>query len=275
MASWNSLYLSCDPALAPDTLADNLQTTLAHLDYKPYDAFGPIPGIAYPHTLKLFIAPLAGGWRRVLVDATQPDDIAITAARLSKLGLCLRATLDGKEAALTAYAVGEETDVETALIPHLREGKTADDLNRALNNVGLLPPVDDAQKVAVVPMDALPDDVKDMAQDVNPKQAQKMFDKIAGRLVNRQQSDAAKGLLGGDAPDWNSGGGARIRAVMACLTVPDDWRMPDFVTLRTAYQLHARKRRKPDARLYPGDAEDMAAVPDALDYVPVYGGKDG
>jgi hypothetical protein len=45
------------------------------------------------------------------------------------------------------------------------------------------------------------------------------------------------------------------------------------VALRDSYQLHARRQRKPDARLYPGDEEAMTRVPDALDYIPVYGGK--
>jgi hypothetical protein len=59
---------------------------------------------------------------------------------------------------------------------------------------------------------------------------------------------------------------------MDCLRIPD-WRDPDFVTLRDAYALHKRRERSPNATLYPGDAEALAAVPDALTYTPVYAGK--
>jgi hypothetical protein len=60
---------------------------------------------------------------------------------------------------------------------------------------------------------------------------------------------------------------------MNCLTIPLGWISPDFVALRDAYQLHERRRRNPNAMLYPGDAEAMAAVPNALDYAVVYAGK--
>ena len=34
---------------------------------------------------------------------------------------------------------------------------------------------------------------------------------------------------------------------MGCLTVPNDWREPDFTTLRDAHQLHLRRQRRPNA----------------------------
>jgi hypothetical protein len=61
--------------------------------------------------------------------------------------------------------------------------------------------------------------------------------------------------------------------VLGGLTIPSDWQEPDFVTLRDAYQLHERRRRNPNAPLYPGDAEAMEAVSDALDYIVLYAGK--
>ena len=47
---------------------------------------------------------------------------------------------------------------------------------------------------------------------------------------------------------------------------------PDFDSLRDAYPLHERRRRSPNARIYPGDEAIMAKVSDALLYTPVYGG---
>ena len=101
--------------------------------------------------------------------------------------------------------------------------------------------------------------------------------RLTGNLLKKADSDertaaSARELI--QPPDWNSPGARRLHALVGCLTLPPNWRDPDFVTLRDAYQLHARRQRKPDARLYPGDEEIMARVPNALDYIPVYGGRD-
>jgi hypothetical protein len=124
----------------------------------------------------------------------------------------------------------------------------------------------------------LPDNVKAMADNVNTGQAQEMFARLSGDLMKKVskdsgQADAAHALIsGGEVPDWNSNGGTRIRAVMSCLTLPENWREPVFDSLRDAYQLHERRRRNPNARMYPGDEDLMAKVQDALTYTPVYGG---
>jgi hypothetical protein len=97
-----------------------------------------------------------------------------------------------------------------------------------------------------------------------------MFRKMSGALAQKGVGGDPSELL--RKPDWNSAGGARIRALADCLNIPN-WQAPDFVTLRDAYALHERRRRSPNATPYPGDAEALAAVPDALDYTPVYYGK--
>jgi hypothetical protein len=117
-----------------------------------------------------------------------------------------------------------------------------------------------------------------LAGQVNPAQAQKLFSRLTGQVMKKagggEEADAARALVAGSGDiNWNSAAGRRIQALMACLTVPDNWREPDFISLRDAYQLHERRRRAPNARLYPGEAETMARVPDALNYTPVYGGR--
>ncbi|MBE0691179.1 MAG: hypothetical protein IH587_13755, partial [Anaerolineae bacterium] len=77
-----------------------------------------------------------------------------------------------------------------------------------------------------------------------------------------------------DAPDWDGVAGARLRGVAQAFGLPDDWQSPDFVSVRDAYQASARRQRKPDAPLFPGDAEALAAVGDAPAYLPVFGGRD-
>ncbi len=270
MTSWHNLYLSC---VNSDVVVPALEESLTSLGYELYNPFSIMPGISYPQAVRLFIAPYAAGWQRVV---GAPDSRQLPA--LSRLGLCLYAALDGTEAKIEVYREGEEVEAESALVDYLRGGKSADDLARVFSESSFdLPPVGESVQtgkgIMAVPVDALPDDVREMAQQVDMKKADKMFKRLSGKLVGTSaDADAAKAIIGASGQDWNSVGGQRIRALMACLSVPESWREPDFVTLREAYQLHIRRERRPDARLLPGDAEAMAAVPDALDYVPVYGG---
>ncbi len=262
---WQSLYLSC---VDRDAVVSALRDSLVALRYELYDPFGLIPGNAYPQTVRLFVAPPQADWVRVI---GEPD--ARLLPDLSRLGLCLGLALDGSAARIAVYAHGEQADPQSALTAHLRPASTADDLRRALaespaaGNEARERPAPDS-----LPLDALPEDVQAMAQGVDLRQAQKMFNRLSGQLLKKGDSAAARELLAGNAPDWDSPGGRQLAALMACLTAPENWREPDFTTLRDAYQLHARRRRSPSARLYPGDAEALAKVPDALEYVPVYGG---
>jgi hypothetical protein len=241
---------------------------LTSLHYELYDPFALIPGEAYAQVVRLFVAPPADGWVRLL---GQPDPRQF--APLSNRGLCLSLSLDGTEAQITVYRDGEETAPEIALLPYLRPGQSADALHHALlmADVPVKPPEpDDA-----LPLDLLSGEIQSMAERVNMKQAQKMFDRITGNLLKSDQSRAARDLIVGSGQDWNNAGGQRLRAVADCLTLPHNWREPDFVSVRAAYQLHLRRQRNPDARLFPGDVEVMQTVPDALDYTPVYGGLKG
>jgi hypothetical protein len=129
-----------------------------------------------------------------------------------------------------------------------------------------------------IPVTVLSDEVRALANNVDPKQAQKLFDRLSGHLLKRamgeDQAGSARALIAGEPqPEWDSPGGQGIRALMDCLTIPTQWRVPDFTALRDAYPLHERRRRKPDARLYPGDAAIMNQAPDALAYTPIYGGR--
>lgn len=267
-ATWISLYLPCDSPV--------LQESLTALGYTLYNPFGLIPGKSYPQTVRLFAAPPTNGWTRVI---GEPDMRQLPL--LSQNCLCLSVALTGKDAHIEVYAHGKQAEPQTALFPHLRAGHSAEDLQKALYSASfsLVEKVEEeSPPMLVVPMDDLPDDVRELAGQINPQQAQKMFEKLSGTLMGKvspggQSADEARQMLARSAPDWNSVGGQRIRSLMACLTIPDSWREPDFVTLRDAYQVHARRQRKPDARLYPGDAEAMQKVPDALEYTPVYGGR--
>lgn len=264
---WNSLYCRSDDAGA---VAERVRETLTALGYTLYNPFGLIPGKAYPQSVRLFVALPTNGWVRII---GEPDPQQIIA--LSETTTCLYCALDGSEAQIETYANGQTADPISVLAPYLRSDRTVDNLKRALSHQGIGSESGSASSSGL-PFAALPDDVQSMASGVNPAQAQKMFARLSGNLMKKvahddSQADAARALISGNAPDWNSNGGQHILALLDCLL--DGTLEPDFTALRDAYQLHERRRRNPNARLYPGDAETMEKVPGALDYIPVYGGK--
>lgn len=261
--SWDSLFL---PSVEQDAIAATLRQSLEDFGYTLYDPFGLLPGRSYARSVRLFVAPPAGGWVRVI---GTPDPRLLMP--LSASGLCMYLALTDSKALIEVYARGDARQPDRELLPYLRAGLSADDLRRALHDELPATTADHGGLMA-----NLPDDVQALAGQVDAGKAQKMFDRLSSGLLRKAGSDAeqtaaAQAML--CPPDWGSPGGQRILAVVDCLTFPASWRAPDFVTLRDAYQLYARRRRKPDARLYPGDEDTMAAVPNALDYIPVYGGQ--
>jgi len=263
MAAWHSLYW---PAAEPEAVAASLRASALALGYTVFDPFGLIPGRAYPHAIRLFVGPQVGGWLRVVgeADARQLPELA-------RLGPGLALGLDGGSASIAFWADGAPAGPD-ALAAYLRPGFSADDLERILAAADA-----GSRRAESLPLDALPGDIQQMAAGVDLKQARSMFTRLTGSTLGKagggSSADQARALLAaGEPPDWTSGGGARISRLMGCFTVPHDWRAPDFTTLRDAYQLHLRRQRRPNADLYPGDAEAMVAVPNALDYLPVYAG---
>ncbi|MDX1993879.1 MAG: hypothetical protein SF029_15945 [bacterium] len=269
--SWHSLYL---PSTESGSIAEYTRAVLVNLGYEPYDPFGLLPGKGYSRSVRLFVAPPDEGWTRLLgsIDETALEPLL---EALSQNGVCFSVHLENEHAQFRAFANGIEADFLEALTPHLRADKTADDLRRALSSTTAAGSSIRASADAVeAPPELLPNSVRQRAGSVNTRQVNKLFGRLM-KQINRQtkgDEQAARALLAGDAPDWNSADGTRVRAVMACLPLTR-WNQPDFVPLRDAYQLHVRRQRNPNAMLYPGDAEAMAAVPDALRYTPIYVGK--
>ncbi|MEO8608765.1 MAG: hypothetical protein ABI690_12820 [Chloroflexota bacterium] len=275
---WNSLYCPSEDAGA---IAHSLQDSLTALGYQPYNPFGAMPGKMYAQTVRLFVAPPADGWTRII---GAPDDGQFSA--LSQLFACLYIQLDGAEGRIEVYQNGQHGEIADVLTPYLRAGIVADDLRdaskapRPMSDSGNVIPFSmyepPPEKSSGLPFTVLPDDIQSMAGGVDKGAAEKMFNRLTGQLMKKVggDSDAARSLIAGESPaDWNSEGGKRIQAVMNCLNIPANWREPDFIALRDAYPLHERRRRNPNARLYPGDETLMAKVPDALTYLPVYGGR--
>lgn len=237
------LYLSStDSPAVTDTIHQYLRT----VEYQTYDPFTTINTTAYRETIRLFVAPPRDGWTIILGIPTTG-----LVAALSHLGLCI--CLAGP---VTCYRDGEAVDPLNALAPYQRSGCDLQQILAADYTTG-----DEA-----VPVSALPGEYQDMAKKLNPRHVNRLFKKIMKQMGASGDSDAAHDLLAGDQ--------AAKRKIAALLDGLDLPRLPlDFVTLRDAYQVAIRRQRNPQARLYPGDAEALAAVPDALDYTPIYGGK--
>jgi hypothetical protein len=267
-ALWNSLYLRSENAAQ---VAENVRASLVLLGYTPFNPFGLIPGKAYPISVRLFVAPAENGWVRIIGVV---DDALLGLITQSTFGL--RIHLQDHMEATTAQD-GQLVELLPSLLPFLKADKTETDLHDALYSPMLV--TSSTSNKEGLPLDALPDDVRSMAGGVNPKQAQSLFTRLTGDVLKKvspsgEQLDAARKLVQQPSQvDWNSPGAVRVQAMMACLTVPLNWRDPDFDTLSDAYGLHERKRLNPNARDYPGDVETMAKVPQALTFTPVYGGK--
>lgn len=271
MIPWQSLFLLSDDQ---DSAHQHMEAALRAAGFQLYNPFGLMPGMAYPRTIRTFIAPPYGNWTRILIETTEPNDLDSVLHSLSHQTICIYAALQGAQAVIEVHAHSSQVEQPLeALAAHLRPGATPNDLARAWRGDVVLPQIGNpAGEVGAIPIDQLPPDVQAMASGLRGSSIQQMFSKLTDQLMGGANRQAASDLLK-DTPDWNSTEGQRLRAVLSCLLPPDRWREPDFPTLRAAYPLYLRLERHPGATLYPGDEEAMQAIPDALNYVPVYGGQ--
>jgi len=267
MTTWHSLYLSSEQS---DRIIEALHSYFETHQYIIYNPFGALPGMSYPRTIKAFLAPPQGNWSRLVMDGdTDVSQIDSLAQSLSHIADCLSVRLEGNVSLIHAYHEGDLMDLADWAKSHLAD--TESDLSAILNAESLdLPALNEGQ-IGDIPIEALPDELQAMAHQVNAKEANKLFEKLSNRLLKAVGRQQARSLISNDN-QWDSQGGQTIRAVMDCLTMPENWRTPDFPTLRTAYAVKIR-RTEMIYSIFPGDEEALKAVPDALDYQPIYGGK--
>jgi hypothetical protein len=274
---WQRLFIRLDDEASSgepsSALADALIAAAKAAGYTPYDPFGLMPGLSYPLAIKAFAAPHdLGGWRAVIASADPIPGAVIASAAESLRAAALHLTFDTEGRAEIAWFDGDPP-------PELARIIDGDPLTIERYAV---PAPDSASEAPVLalPIDALPEDVRSalVKGQIDETQAEKLFAKMSGAVAGKLgggggDAEAAKKLLQSAQIDWESSGGRRIRAALGLFGLGAALSLPDFTVLRDAYALHARKRRKPDAPLYPGDAEAMAAVADALAYTPIFAGR--
>lgn len=275
MNAWQTLFFPCTPQVEqPQQIADILAAALTTFGYKRYDPFTSLSLEAFAKAVRVFISPILAGagdsqWIRVGGEL----DAAFLTFISQRTPLVLTALSDDGCSVRLWDQHGEHAEPE-ALTEYLRDGVTLDDMISAMT----MTVANAQQPEADLPTDALPDDIRHLAGGVDMNHANRLFARLSETLSNKAGADsdenaAARQLLRGTGPNWNSLAAARLTAAIACLKLPEGWRAPDFVALRDAYALRKRLQRNPAAIMLPGDAETLSAVPNALDYIPVYGGK--
>jgi hypothetical protein len=276
--NWHTLYL---PITDSQGVAGALRSLLESQGYRPYDPFPGGTGTPPDLTdmVRQFVTPDQDGWVLVLGEpaaALLPDF-----SRAVNVPV-LHGWLTDETGGFALYRKGMRYENAAAFESYLRPGSLPDDLRQAFAGNLRVPPVGSSGP-AVVGGDALPTEIQQLAEDkqVDPKQANKLFEKISGSLFGRlgggaaspEQDQARAVLMGAGRDRWNSLDGQRVRAIAGVLRLPDSWRAPDWDTVRDAYHVHRLRQRSPRMHMMPGDKEALKAVANALDYLPVYMGR--
>ena len=269
--SWHSLYA---PVSDVDRVAEALRRALVAHGYALYDPFPGGSGFAAPgwkRLIRQFAAPPSAGWVRV-VGEPDPDVLSQAAA---SLGVPLiYASLTRAGAGLSIWSAEGSSGVPEAFAPWLRADKTPDDLRRAL--AGEVPADSDGPEGAMIGGVPLPEDVRELARQVDAGQAEKLMGSLTRSLFGKLGGKAeaqARALIGAGGSPWQTPAGAALRAALDCLAVPQDWRVLSFEEVSDAYQVARARQRHPRGLRLPGDDEALALVPDALDYRLVFAGK--
>lgn len=271
--AWHSLYLPIDDQ---SRVAEALAEILTARGFTRYDPFPGGTGLSFGWKVRArhFVAPPQDGWIRVL-GACEPATLNALVAELASNILYVWLDDDAGSGVCAWTADGCDHDADT-LADWLRPDASLKDLQLAMEGDVLAPALDQSgPQVLAVP---LTPDLQALANRVDDQDAEKLMDKLTrsvfGKLggAGQQAQTDAQGMLGAGVP-WNNEAGRRVRAVMGCLSVPEGWRDPVLGALSEAYGVARARQHNPDGLRLPGDDVALAAVPDALGYLPVYAGR--
>ncbi len=265
------------PNSNPSDLQTHLKNSLQALGYTFYDPFAGGTGtpVGLQQRVRGFMGSLEGGWSRLIFAPNEvwPDEVA-------------RDILAGMSVIKAVYTSAEQFEVGTiadgmvGLMAFLRPGLSEADLQQSAIMTAILPT---AQTTATTLTD-LPPELQKYAQEqgVDAGQVDKLMQKMSKGVfkkmgneqdAQKQAKSAIAGVPKQPEVEWNSPAGQALQRVMACLTVPEKWTHPDWKTLTGAYQAARQLQRDPKALMLPGDKQAMAALPNSLEFIPLYMGK--
>jgi hypothetical protein len=257
---WYNLYLQAD-------LAPTLREVYQNLGWTPYD---PFPGgMGTPFSLKVFskvfVLPSDAALIRVVSEGAFPEDVLFA---LSETQPILFGWLTANDGGWQVIHEARSSAAPERFAPFLKAGATVDEFTRAL--AGNVP------VVAAEQPSNLPPDVEKLAQRVNPKQAEKLMERMSGGIFDRlgggaNKNEAQAFLRGGI--DWNSESGRKIRAAATLLALPSQWREPSYVQAKDAVQAARALARNPKATLTTGEQEALRTLPNAGSFQPIFMGK--
>jgi hypothetical protein len=274
-AYWMSSYVRTEDRAG---LEAALVAALVEQGYQRFDPFpggtGTPPGIK--DIVRLFVAPAQAAWVRIV--GALPAEISLPLPHL-------RGWIVDAQPGWEAYRDGHPDP--DGLLAYVRPGVSAADVIRAMQVAGTQVAGTAATHSTTSP---LPSDLETLArqQGVNPQHASKLIGRLtaqvfgkldrqsggeAGTLRGEAQAAVNHALSGGERVVWSSLAAQRLSAAADLLTLPTSWREPELGALREAYQVARRVQRNPKAALLPDEKEALQAVPNAIEFTPVYVGK--
>jgi hypothetical protein len=264
--AWYSLYLRSEN---PSEVSDTLQSVFQNLGWTPYD---PFPGgVGTPFSLKIFakafVLPADTSLIRVVSEAAFPEEILFSLSELQPILFGWLTASDGGWQAIHEAVARAAPD---AFAPFLKPEASPETVARAIKGDVPVPTAEQPSN--------LPPDVEKLAQKVNPKQAEKLAERMSGGIFDRlgggsSKSEAQAFLKGGI--DWNSDAGRKVRALASVFALPTNWREPSYVQAKDAYQAARALARNPKATLTAGEQDARRALPNASDFKPIFMGKPG
>ena len=270
------------PNIASEDVLVAIRNALENNGYSSYD---PFPGgigspIGKQTRIRAFAAPPSEGWQSIFF---APND-GVAASILTDFAMSINSPfLDLRlysleDYQITVYDVDTATTNLSSLLPFLKLGLNMSDLESAQYE-----PSPSASESTSPPN--LPPELQQFAdkKGVQSKHVDKLMGRMTKRIFKKMEQrsgdssdstqEQAKAMLSGQVQDaLNSSAGQKLRSIISCLTVPDDWDLPDWKTLVAAYPI-ARQLQKGDALLLPGDEAALKEVPNALEFTPLYYAK--
>ncbi len=265
------------PNSNPSDLQTQLKNSLQALGYTFYDPFAGGTGtpVGLQQRVRCFIGSLDAGWSRLIFAPNEvwPDEVARDILAGMPVIKAIYTSAD-------QFEVGTVADGMAGLMAFLRSGLSEADLQQSAVMTAVL---STAQTTATTLTD-LPPELQKYAQEqgVDAGQVDKLMQKMSKGVfkkmgneqdAQKQAKSAIVGVPKQPEVEWNSPAGQALQRVMACLTVPEKWMHPDWKTLTGAYQAARQLQRDPKALMLPGDKQAMAALPNSLEFIPLYMGK--